>query len=1010
MGRLVFGYWSGHERLEILTARVLKKDGTYIEVGPDSIIEVTEPFAGIANQYTDLRQKHIILPGLRPGDAVEYRVKTIHFKPFSPGNFWFSHSFVNDVTCLEEKLKVSLPPAYEIHLKHKPEYPPSIKDESTGKVYEWTHTHQKEDGINDENIEHEPLSDEEIEEAARPDIRMTTFDNWEEVASWYRPLQLERMAPTDALQAKTEDLIRNCKTDLEKIQAIYSFVSTDIRYISLSFGLGKFIPHFADEVLKNLYGDCKDKHTLLAAMLEIAGYDASPVLANVYEDITEDCPSPDRFNHVLTVVHLGGSDVWLDTTVETAPFQVLPAFLRNKKALIIHLHGSAEFSQIPGDAPFPFREEIEIDAELSESGKVTGRVCYRARGDREIQLRNLFRQIPAADWNIIAEQLNSTFDLPGDVRNTTTTDPLNTQIPFQIDYEFSGLLNISQKSDKKQTVAELPLPYFLPPKVSIDNSSDPEPIDLGYPIKRTARLKMNLPENFDVNIPVPVSVKRDYGSFESIYRIDGNVLFAERNLEIRAPEISGSRAREHNSFHQTVKSDSEQYLRPSAAFIERVLNTEEEDADKIHESAYTALENQDYSLALKLFKRTIELEPEHRFAWNNLGRVYRSLGEYEQAIECFKKQIAINPYDEYSYQNLGDACMLLARLSESEQAYRKHLEIDPLDDVVHFSLGRILLMQGRISEAIPEFENTLRIKPDNADTEIWLGMALFLDNQREEAILKFERALKESSGTANLNLIAQMLATSKYRMDLAEKYAKKALNISELLLRNMPIEIVKINPELTGYFVSPWTTLGYIYLEKEDYEKAEKYLLSAWELEQTGQNAYYLSLLYLRRGDMEKAIPQLAISSVGIYPHPDARKLLAGLVEEENIETFKEQAIRDLEKMRMVEVNPGIAEDLEAKFLIVLSSSQPSEAEFVSGDEKLRVYEKHLLNTQFRFRTPDDQPLRLVRRGKLKCSQRDGKCRFIVDVSKAASSLLRAVSNNEIDNVEITSPLGRGIE
>ncbi len=270
--------------------------------------------------------------------------------------------------------------------------------------------------------------------------------------------------------------------------------------------------------------------------------------------------------------------------------------------------------------------------------------------------------------------------------------------------------------------------------------------------------------------------------------------------------------------------------------------------------------------------------------------------------------------------------------------------------------------------------------------------------------------VQESSGTANLNLIAQTLATSKYRMDLAEQYAKKAVDSSELLLRNMPIEFVKSNPELTGYLVTPWTTLGYVYLEKGNYEKAEKYLSSAWELEQTGQNAYYLSLLYLRRGDREKAIPQLAISSVSIYPHPDVHKLLTGLVEEENIEALKEQAIQDLEKMRAVEVNPGIAEDLEAIFLIVLSSSQPSEAEFVTGDEKLRVYEKHLLNTQFRFRTPDGQPLRLVRRGKLKCSQRDGKCRFIFDVSKVASSLLRAVSNNAIDNVELTTPLGSGSE
>ena len=51
-----------------------------------------------------------------------------------------------------------------------------------------------------------------------------------------------------------------------------------MRYIGVAFGIGRYQPHSAETVLDNQYGDCKDKHTLLAAMLKAAGYEAWPAL------------------------------------------------------------------------------------------------------------------------------------------------------------------------------------------------------------------------------------------------------------------------------------------------------------------------------------------------------------------------------------------------------------------------------------------------------------------------------------------------------------------------------------------------------------------------------------------------------------------------------------------------------------------------------------------------------------------------------------------------------------
>ena len=101
-------------------------------------------------------------------------------------------------------------------------------------------------------------------------MQFTTFTSWAQVADWYANLEKGRSDPTPEIRAKTQELIQGRATELEKIAALYDYVAKNIRYVSLSFGLGRYQPHSAADVFKNQYGDCKDKHTLLASMLQAA--------------------------------------------------------------------------------------------------------------------------------------------------------------------------------------------------------------------------------------------------------------------------------------------------------------------------------------------------------------------------------------------------------------------------------------------------------------------------------------------------------------------------------------------------------------------------------------------------------------------------------------------------------------------------------------------------------------------------------------------------------------------
>src|SRR5581483_4907154 len=176
----------------------------------------------------------------------------------------------------------------------------------------WTSSHLDKDE-DDKDKDKDKKKQKKNKEPEPPAIQMTTFESWEQMGRWYAGLEKDRRQPTAEIRARTAELIKGKNGDLEKVEALYDYVATNFRYISLSFGLGRFQPHAAGDVLHNEYGDCKDKHTLLSSLLEAAGYHASSVLINSGRKIDPGVPSPSQFDHVFTMLPLGKDEIWMDS-------------------------------------------------------------------------------------------------------------------------------------------------------------------------------------------------------------------------------------------------------------------------------------------------------------------------------------------------------------------------------------------------------------------------------------------------------------------------------------------------------------------------------------------------------------------------------------------------------------------------------------------------------------------------------------------------------------------------
>ncbi len=378
-GQLVFPYSSANEKLEMNYVRVRKADGSVVNATASDIQDLSAPVAREAPVYTDLRQKHITVPGLRPGDQLEYHLVLNMHTAMAPNHFWVEHDFITKgAVVLSDELTVDIPTASKVKLKTEPGFAPTIKEENDRRVYVWKHANLKTDSEAEEEKKKKNEKEKDAEEEepkdpdeVRPHVQLTTFQSWDEVGQWYADLQRERVVPDEKIKIKAEEVIKGRATEKDRVTALYEYVAKNFRYVSLSLGQGRYQPHAATAVMANQYGDCKDKHTLLASMLAATGLRAYPVLINSARKLDVDIPSPGQFDHVISAIPVGQETLWADTTAEVAPMGLLNPRLRNKQALMIPIAGAARLETTPAEPPFLSSESVTVDGTVNELGKLS---------------------------------------------------------------------------------------------------------------------------------------------------------------------------------------------------------------------------------------------------------------------------------------------------------------------------------------------------------------------------------------------------------------------------------------------------------------------------------------------------------------------------------------------------------------------------------------------------------------------------------------------------------------
>ncbi|HXX18869.1 MAG TPA: DUF3857 and transglutaminase domain-containing protein, partial [Candidatus Acidoferrum sp.] len=332
---LVFGYNASTEAIDVHYVRLHKADRTTVEIAADATKDAPAPTVRDFPAYANCKEKHIAVASLAPGDTLEYEIAKRIVAAEAPGEFWFEHRFIDSAVVLDERLEISAPSTRTLTLKSSPASTYTSQTAGGRTIYRWKRANLKPAAGDSQKTADQS-------KAKSPDVQLTTFASWAQVARWYAKLVQAAAQPTPEIRAKTQDLIAGSATDLDKIRAIYDFVSKSIRFTPLTFGAAGYQPRAAGEVLTSQYGNSEDKNAILSAMLQAAGFSTETALIPSSRKLDAAVPSPAQFDHVITVVALAKDLIWMDSTVDVAPFRMLASGLRKKAVLLIAGDGAGK--------------------------------------------------------------------------------------------------------------------------------------------------------------------------------------------------------------------------------------------------------------------------------------------------------------------------------------------------------------------------------------------------------------------------------------------------------------------------------------------------------------------------------------------------------------------------------------------------------------------------------------------------------------------------------------------
>jgi len=493
-------YHGGRQEVQLKKARILRPGEGEISPLPSNRF----PAGGGGGTPYDMWVFAVTAENVKVGDVVE-----VQMEMHDTGADNIFHDYFGDLIIANKRVPVQqfrytliAPTSRVIHYSNPLFCPqPAISVTGPDTVYAWR-------GEDLPRIKSEPNM-VGMAEVGDP-LHVSTWEDWGAFMKWYRNLIKDQFTAGPRVRKKVKEITAGILEPRKQVEALYRFVSNEIKYIAIELGIHSFKPYQANEIFERGWGDCKDKATLLIAMLKEIGIHGELVLIRTRNlgYLSPEPASLAMFNHAI--VYIPKYDLYLDGTVRFHDTNTLPWQDQAAQVAIVEPDGVRMASTPMGTATDNLRSSAGT-LTVTEPDKATlqWRSEYRGvwAGDARAQLQDRAKQN-----SIIEKMFNNLY--PGSRLVNTTIENIDDESkPVYIDSTVDMNNYIIRQDSRLLLPVSMTGVDFVSRFGSLSTRTTPQELRFPFSLKGVKSFK--LPPGYTVQrLPEPQHLKSDFGTFD----------------------------------------------------------------------------------------------------------------------------------------------------------------------------------------------------------------------------------------------------------------------------------------------------------------------------------------------------------------------------------------------------------------------------------------------------------------------------------------------------------------
>lgn len=183
-----------------------------------------------------------------------------------------------------------------------------------------------------------------------------------------------------------------------------------------------------------------------------------------------------------------------------------------------------------------------------------------------------------------------------------------------------------------------------------------------------------------------------------------------------------------------------QYM-PALAILDKVFQRDPQHVEAWYLSGHVFYEMGDTGRAVNAYQKSVDLNPEFRKAWIQLGDVLTGLNN-ERALDYYNNAIKLDSLDPQVYHSKAYALLSLGRRNAAIDLFKKLAVKFPSYEPGIYNLGLLYLESDSLNQAIEHFGICIQLKPSEPSSYYQRALAYIRKGHKELAKTDLQNALK----------------------------------------------------------------------------------------------------------------------------------------------------------------------------------------------------------------------------------------------------------------------------